>query len=1353
VSQKRLFPQRLLWRVCWILPRYKSTGEALKIISNKEQIRNFGVIAHVDHGKCVDGDSLVTLTNGEICTIRELYASQGKNDEKVLISRQLMVDSMNPESVKIEDRSATTLWNLKSERLVEIKLSDGRRAVVTPEHPFYTITSAGFLSAVRAADVKPGDQIAVAGILKSVGSEPNQLKKEIIVMLSKDPRFFAHVRVQTECLSDIIQLENDEMERKRLPVAGRKGALSNVQLSSLARSIDEGAMFVPELYDLIEFVEYRSPNSTPSENSDKIRLPRTLQDFRELFYLSGLVYGACSQTDSTTTDYRYVLTTTRRIYRKLGIQTNAQSANSLLKLDDRELRTFRFFFSRIFEYPAERNLASMSVPRLVSISQNELLSEYLRGFYDSSGVVDLTNECIRLNVSSRSLTERLPLLLLRFGISAVQSYKGSRGSVVIYGSDILKFEERINFRAPGKRRALRRLVMSTRSVQDQIVPISRDEMKTVRIALGLNPLIKSLPSYQKIELGAKAITYSNLSDIVQVFERQLSERVNLSRKASILEAVLRSSGEAGRPILFKRMTNRQRRILEGFEADGIVKRSGRNIILTAFGRDVLSVWKSLILGDAQIVSRIQSILSQWKALSKGEVQFRSVKSVKNTVGDFSVYDLTVPETHTYLANGIIVHNTTTSDSLLAACGMLSPSVAGQALALDYMPLEQQRQMTIKAANVTLYYEHEGTPYVFNMIDTPGHIDFTGKVTRSLRAIDGAVVVVDSVEGVMTQTETVTRQALEERVRPVLYINKIDRLVKELRLTPDKMLTWLANIIGEFNNLVNLYAEPEFRDKWKVSIQDNSVAFGSSKDKWGFNQAMAAKSGIKFKDVYDAYTTGDPKNLAERSPLHEAILTMVIKHHPPPHVAQGYRIPKIWKGDLNSDVGKSLLACDENGPTVMMVTNVVVDPQAGIVATGRLFSGTVRDGDTVYLLDAKREGRIQSVNMYMGNVREMVGALPAGNIPALLGLEYARSGETLSSVKGIVPFEGIKYVSEPVVTVAIEAKNPRDLPKLVDALQKMHIEDPNLIVKINEESGETLMSGMGVLHLEIATTLLQDQGLEIVTSQPLINYRETIQTKAGPIMSKSPNRHNKIYIRVEPLPEEIIAKIRSGEISETADRKGIAKMLRDMGWDSDEARSVVGVDEKGNMLLDQTKGVQFMQESMDSIRAGFDDVMNNGPLAYEYCRGVKVVIHHFVPHEDPAHRTYAQLMPAARRAILGAMLLAQPVLLEPIQGIEVKCGVDQIGDVTRVLSSKRGKLLNIDQKEVLAIIEGEIPAAETFDLSEVMRGATAGKAVWNLHFKSWSPLPASLQKSVIAQVRKRKGLPEEVPPATDFIDTE
>ena len=707
--------------------------------------------------------------------------------------------------------------------------------------------------------------------------------------------------------------------------------------------------------------------------------------------------------------------------------------------------------------------------------------------------------------------------------------------------------------------------------------------------------------------------------------------------------------------------------------------------------------------------------------------------------------------------GIIAHvdhgKTTTSDSLLAAAGMLSPTVAGQALALDYMELEQKRQMTIKAANVTLYYEYEGKPYVFNMIDTPGHIDFTGKVTRSLRALDGAVVVVDAVEGVMTQTETVLRQALDERVRPVLYINKIDRLIKELRLNPEKMQAWLSNIINDVNRLIDIYAEPEFKDKFKISITNDSVAFGSSKDRWGFTLSMARAKNMGFKDVYEGYSSGNISALVENFQLHEAILSMVIKHIPPPNVAQRYRIPKIWKGDPESEIYKAMIECDDNGPTVMMVTNVVVDPQAGPVAVGRLFSGTVRDGDLLYLVNAKRQERVQSVSMFMGPFREIVGYLPAGNVPALLGLQHASAGETLSSVKDVVPFESIKYVSEPVVTIAVEPKNPRDLPKLIEALQNMHLEDPNLVVTINQETGETLLSGMGVLHLEIATTMIQDQGIEIVTSKPLINYREAITMKAGPVMAKSPNKHNKVYIRVEPLDDETINLIITGQINENMDRKQIAKILRDHGWDADEAKGVVAIDERGNVFVDETKGVQFLQESMDSLRAGFVDAMTNGPLAYEYVRGAKVILHHFVPHEDPAHRTYAQLMPASRRAILGAMLLAKPTLLEPILSIEVKGVADILGPAIGVITSKRGKIINMTQKDVFAVVQGEIPAAETFDLAEVMRGATAGKAVWNTSFKGWAPVPTNMLGQLITSIRKRKGLPPEVPKPEEFIDEE
>ena len=705
--------------------------------------------------------------------------------------------------------------------------------------------------------------------------------------------------------------------------------------------------------------------------------------------------------------------------------------------------------------------------------------------------------------------------------------------------------------------------------------------------------------------------------------------------------------------------------------------------------------------------------------------------------------------------GIIAHvdhgKTTMSDSLLASAGLLSPGMAGTALALDYMEEEQKRQMTIKAANVSLLHERNGTPYVINLIDTPGHVDFSGRVTRSLRAIDGAVVVVDSVEEIMVQTETVTRQALEERVRPVLYINKIDRLIKELRLNSDQIQERVGRIITEFNRLVDLYAEPEYRDKWKVSFATNTVAMGSAKDRWGFTAEIAKERDVKFSDVVDGYAKNTLKELAERAPLHEAILNMSVESMVPPHVAQRYRVPRVWKGNIESEVGQAMLNCDDDGPVVMAITNIVVDPQAGVVASGRLFSGTITEGSTFHLLGARVDQRVQQVCIFMGPYREIVNTISAGNIPALLGLDAARAGETLSTVKDIAPFEAVHYVTEPVVTMAVEPKHSRDLPKLVDLLRKLSIEDPNLVTKINEETGEYLIAGMGTLHLEIATTLITKTGLEIVTSKPIVIYRESVRGKAGPVEGKSPNKHNKIYLSIEPVPDKIVTMIKEGKIGEYQDKHDTAKILREEGWEPDEARGVWSIDEGGSMLVEVTKGAQYVQEVKEMVIAGYKWGLKEGPLAYEQIRGVRATISDISLHEDPVHRGPAQIMPMSRRAFFVAFLNADPILMEPIQRITVKVPPDLLGAATSVISQKRGKIVSVDQKGHLVYVVGELPTAESFDLSEVMRGASQGRAFWGLEFAHWAPVPQSLVNGVITAIRTRKGLPPEPQTAADFVD--
>ena len=709
--------------------------------------------------------------------------------------------------------------------------------------------------------------------------------------------------------------------------------------------------------------------------------------------------------------------------------------------------------------------------------------------------------------------------------------------------------------------------------------------------------------------------------------------------------------------------------------------------------------------------------------------------------------------------GIIAHidhgKTTMTDSLLAEAGILSPKIAGEARYLDYLEEEQKRGITIKTANISLLHEMKGTPYVINLIDTPGHVDFTGKVTRALRAIDGVIVVVDAVEEVMVQTETVTRQAMQERVRPVLFINKVDRLIRELKLEPSEVQEKLARIIRDFNNLINLYAEPEFKDKWKVDPREGTVAFGSALHRWGFTLDIAKEKGIKFSDIVDAYKEERWQELQQLIPLHRAILDMVVDHLPNPMEAQRYRIPMIWKGDLDSEIGQAMLNCDDEGPTVMCITSAQMDPHAGLVATGRLFSGAIEPGDHVYLIGAKKDYRVQQVSMYMGPFREVVDRITAGNIAALLGLDLARAGETLVSYEykdAMTPFESIKYITEPVVTIAVEPKHPRDLPRLIEVMQRLSIEDPNLVATINKETGEYLLSGMGELHLEIATKFIREGGLDIVTSPPIVVYRETVTGEGVTAMAKSPNKHNKFWLKVEPLEPEVIEAIETGVITDRMAGKQIGEILyRKYGWPADEARRVWAIDEYKNVLLNVSKGVQYLQEVKEMIISGFRWACSSGPLSGEPIRGVKVKLIHAELHSDPVHRGWAQCVPATRRAIFGSFLSANPTLLEPIYKIQVSVPSELIGEVTSLIARKRGRVLLTEQKGHLMVITGYIPVAETFGLATEMRSATGGKAFWQTTFDHWEPAPAFVMESLVPELRKRKGLPPEVPPPEKFID--
>ena len=695
--------------------------------------------------------------------------------------------------------------------------------------------------------------------------------------------------------------------------------------------------------------------------------------------------------------------------------------------------------------------------------------------------------------------------------------------------------------------------------------------------------------------------------------------------------------------------------------------------------------------------------------------------------------------------GICAHidhgKTTLSDNLLAGAGMISEDLAGDQRFLDFDEQEQARGITIDAANVSMVHEYHDDEYLINLIDTPGHVDFGGDVTRAMRAVDGAVVVVCAVEGIMPQTETVLRQALREKVKPVLFINKVDRLINEVKLGPEELANKFIGIINEANKLITKMAPKDKKDEWLVKVDDGSVAFGSAYHNWAINIPMMQETGINFKDIIDYCNDENQKELAKKVPLADVLLGMVVEHLPSPEVSQKYRCPNIWDGDIESEAGQTMVNTSPDGPLAVMVTNVSVDKHAGEVATGRVYGGTVEQGTEVFLVGGQARSRVQQVGVFFGPERVPTEKVPAGNIVYITGAKGATAGETICSPENkIVEFEGIEHISEPVVTVAVEAKNTKDLPKLIEVLRQTAKEDPTIHVNINEETGEHLVSGMGELHLEVIGVRINNKGVDINTSEPIVVYRETVAGKtANPVEGKSPNKHNRLYLEVAPLEDSIFQALQNGDIKEgkIKDKEEAQKFI-EHGLDKEEARRVWDVYNK-SLFINMTRGIQYLDEIKELVIEGFESALEEGPVANEIAMGMKFTLVDAKLHEDAVHRGPAQILPAIRNAIKGGMMMADPTLLEPVQKVFINTPTDYMGSVTKEILNRRGQIVDMPTEGDMVNVEAKVPVAEMFGFAGEIRSATQGRCLWSTENSGFERLPRELQGQIIKQIRERKGL--------------
>jgi elongation factor 2 len=694
--------------------------------------------------------------------------------------------------------------------------------------------------------------------------------------------------------------------------------------------------------------------------------------------------------------------------------------------------------------------------------------------------------------------------------------------------------------------------------------------------------------------------------------------------------------------------------------------------------------------------------------------------------------------------------TTLTDNLLAGAGMISDDTAGQQLAMDTEEDEQERGITIDAANVSMTHEYEDKNHLINLIDTPGHVDFGGDVTRAMRAVDGALVVVDAVEGAMPQTETVLRQALREGVKPTLFINKVDRLISELQEGPEEMQKRLLNVIDDVNELIRgMTEEMDDIEDWTVSVEEGTVGFGSALYKWGVSMPSMQRTGIDFGEVMELERADKRQELHDRSPLSDVVLDMVCEHFPNPVDAQPMRVPRIWRGDAESELADDMRLVNEDGEVVLMVTDIGVDPHAGEIAAGRVFSGTLEKGQELYVSGTAGKNRIQSVGIYMGGEREEVDHVPAGNIAAVTGLKDAIAGSTVSSVE-MTPFESIEHISEPVITKSVEAQNMDDLPKLIETLQQVAKEDPTIQIEINEDTGEHLISGQGELHLEvIGQRIERNQGIPINTGEPIVVYREAPQSNSREVEGRSPNNHNRFYITVEPLSDDIVETIKMGEASMDMPELERREALQEAGMDKDDSQNIEHI-HGTNILLDETKGIQHLNETMELVIEGLEEALDDGPLAAEPVQGSLLRLHDARLHEDAIHRGPAQVIPAVREAVHNALIDADIKLLEPIQQVRIDVPNDHMGAASGEIQGRRGRVDDMYQEGDLMVVEGVAPVDEMIGFSSDIRSATEGRASWNTENAGFQVMADNLQPDKITEIRERKGMKTELPAAIDYF---
>ncbi|KAG0017073.1 Elongation factor 2 [Entomortierella chlamydospora] len=808
--------------------------------------------------------------------------------------------------------------------------------------------------------------------------------------------------------------------------------------------------------------------------------------------------------------------------------------------------------------------------------------------------------------------------------------------------------------------------------------------------------------------------------------------------------------------------------------------------------------------------------------------------------------------------------TTLSNSLVSMAGITSTAHHSEASPMEIHQDEQDRGITIKSTTTPLLFKMtedditaikqstNGNNFLINLIDSPGHVDFSSEVITALRVTDGALLVIDYVEGVCAQTETILHQALSERIKPVLVINKVDRALFELQVTNEDIYQSFNRTIESVNVIVTTYHDQTLGDI-QVSPDHGTVAFASGLQGWAFTicqfaMRYARKFGVNYQimmsklwgenyfnpatkkwttkntdsngnrlerafnmfilgvitKLFDAVMNAEKEDIVKILekleitltseqmdfkgkrlletvmkkflPAGEALMEMIIIHLPSPVTAQKYRVETLYEGPMDDECAVGIRDCNPNGPLMLYVSKMVPTSDKGrFYAFGRVFSGTVRSGLKVRIQGPNYQpGRmtdlflksVRNIVFMMGPHLEHIEDCPAGNIVGLVGVDQflLRTG-TVTTSDIAHNLKVIKFSSTPIVRIAVECKNAADLPNLIEGLKRLSKSDPCVVCYVSD-TGEHIVTGTGELHLDTCMKELEVDHAQVPIrkSSPFVQYMETITTESSvTALAKSPNRHNRIFMRAAPLGEGLVEAIESGKVGVNGEFKARARTLADeFGWDNIEARKIwsFGPDGSGpNVLVDMTKGVAYLNEIKDSCVTAFQWATSEGVLAEERMRGCRFNIMDVVLTGDAIHRGGGQLIPTCRRAIFGSFLTATPALIEPIYLAEITCPGSAMGGVYNILNRRRGLLIREEQRPGTPIfnVRAYLPVAESFGFASDLRLSTQGQAFFQFVFDHWetmvgSPLDeGSNVRELVLRIRQRKGHNVDIPKLERYID--